>query len=76
MLIGTIFGVLVIPGLYYIFAKMSEGKNLIKDEASEPISEEMMRMSESEHLSKENASKISELKKRLKNLTKRKKDEK
>ncbi len=76
MLIGTIFGVLIIPGLYYIFAKMSEGKNLIKDEASEPISEEMMRMSESEHLSKENASKISELKKRLKNLTKRKKDEK
>jgi hypothetical protein len=36
----------------------------------------MMTMSESEHLSKENASKISELKKRLKNPTKRKKDEK
>ena len=40
MLIGTIFGVLLIPGLYYVFAKMAEGKSLIKDEHDEPISEE------------------------------------
>lgn len=40
MFIGTVFGVLVIPGLYYIFAKMADGRNLIKDEHTEPISEE------------------------------------
>jgi HAE1 family hydrophobic/amphiphilic exporter-1 len=32
MLFGTIFGVIVVPGLYYIFAKMAEGKKLIKNE--------------------------------------------
>jgi HAE1 family hydrophobic/amphiphilic exporter-1 len=39
MLIGTLFGVLVIPGLYYTFAKMTDGKQMIKDESFEPISE-------------------------------------
>ena len=75
MLIGTIFGVLIIPGLYYIFAKMADGRSLIKDEASEPVSEEFMRMSEGGSLSETNASKISEIKKMLKKLTKRKNDE-
>ncbi|MES2794676.1 MAG: efflux RND transporter permease subunit [Bacteroidota bacterium] len=40
MLFGTIFGVIIIPGLYYIFAKMIDGKNLIKDEAQIPLSED------------------------------------
>jgi len=40
MLIGTIFGVILIPGLYYIFGKMIEGRQLIKDEFSSPLSEE------------------------------------
>ncbi len=39
MLIGTVVGVLVIPGLYYLFAKMLTGKQLIKDEHDEPLSE-------------------------------------
>jgi len=39
MLIGTLIGVLVIPGLYYLFAKMAEGRKLIKDEHDEPLSE-------------------------------------
>jgi len=39
MLFGTIFGVILIPGLYYIFAKMIEGKSLIKNEAVEPLTE-------------------------------------
>ncbi len=43
MLIGTLFGVLLIPGLYFIFAKMAEGKSLIKDEHDEPISEELFK---------------------------------
>ncbi len=40
MLLGTVFGVLIIPGLYYIFGKLSEGRSLIRDEHDEPWSEE------------------------------------
>src|SRR5262249_27750165 len=32
MLLGTVIGVLVIPGLYYMFGKMADGKNFIKKE--------------------------------------------
>lgn len=39
MLFGTVFGVLLIPGLYYIFAKMEEGKSLIRKEDHKPLSE-------------------------------------
>jgi HAE1 family hydrophobic/amphiphilic exporter-1 len=39
MLFGTIFGVLVIPGLYFTFAKLVEGRDLIRDEAHSPLSE-------------------------------------
>ncbi len=39
MLMGTLVGVLVIPGLYYLFAKLSDGRKLIKDEHDEPLSE-------------------------------------
>ncbi|MEL7441530.1 MAG: efflux RND transporter permease subunit, partial [Pseudomonadota bacterium] len=38
-LFGTIFGVLVIPGLYYLFAKLEEGKSLIKNEDHVPLTE-------------------------------------
>ncbi len=75
MLIGTLGGVLIIPGLYYVFAKMADGKSLIKDEASEPISEEMMRVSEAKNQSATNAKKISKLTKLLKKLRKNKNDE-
>lgn len=75
MLIGTLFGVLVIPGLYYIFAKMGEGRSLIKDEANEPISEKFMRVRDSENQSKTNALNISKIIKLLKRLNKNKKNE-
>ncbi len=39
MLVGTIFGVFVIPGLYYLFGMMAGDKKLIKDEHNEPLSE-------------------------------------
>jgi HAE1 family hydrophobic/amphiphilic exporter-1 len=39
MLFGTIFGVIIIPGLYYIFAKMADGRKLIRDEEDSPLSE-------------------------------------
>ena len=39
MLMGTLVGVFVIPGLYYLFAKISDGKKLIRDEHDAPLSE-------------------------------------
>lgn len=41
MLLGTIFGVLIIPGLYYIFGKMSEKHIIVKDEEENPLTEEI-----------------------------------
>jgi HAE1 family hydrophobic/amphiphilic exporter-1 len=40
MLLGTIFGVIIIPGLYYVFAKLAVGRKLIKDEYDRPLTEE------------------------------------
>jgi HAE1 family hydrophobic/amphiphilic exporter-1 len=39
MLLGTTIGVLVIPGLYYLFGKMADGKKLLQDESDSPLSE-------------------------------------
>jgi HAE1 family hydrophobic/amphiphilic exporter-1 len=39
MLFGTVFGVILIPGLYYIFAKMIEGRSLVKNEELNPLTE-------------------------------------
>jgi multidrug efflux pump subunit AcrB len=47
MLMGTLVGVLVIPGLYYLFAKMADGRQLIRDEHDEPLSELFERTSAS-----------------------------
>jgi hydrophobic/amphiphilic exporter-1 (mainly G- bacteria), HAE1 family len=41
MLIGTIFGVLIIPGLYYLFGRISEKNILVKDEEENPLTEEI-----------------------------------
>ncbi|WP_268123658.1 efflux RND transporter permease subunit [Roseivirga pacifica] len=41
MLFGTIFGVIIVPGLYYIFGSLASGRSLIKDEYDEPLSEEL-----------------------------------
>jgi len=40
MLLGTIFGVIVVPGLYYVFGKMADGRKLIRDEDEVPLTEE------------------------------------
>ena len=42
MLFGTIFGVIVVPGLYYVFGKMAEGKKLIRDEDELPLTEDVV----------------------------------
>ncbi|MGF6848895.1 multidrug efflux pump subunit AcrB [Chitinophaga sp. W3I9] len=41
MLFGTVFGVLIIPGLYYIFGRLAEGHALVKDEEENPLTEEI-----------------------------------
>ncbi|MBN8857144.1 MAG: efflux RND transporter permease subunit [Sphingobacteriales bacterium] len=41
MLFGTVFGVVIIPGLYYIFGKISANKILIKNEEENPLTEEL-----------------------------------
>lgn len=58
MLIGTLVGVMVIPGLYYVFGKMSEGRELIRDEEESPLTEAMV----------EEANEVSFLKKLIKKL--------
>jgi HAE1 family hydrophobic/amphiphilic exporter-1 len=39
MMLGTVLGVLVIPGLYYLFARISDGRELLRDETHVPLSE-------------------------------------
>nr|WP_121272593.1 efflux RND transporter permease subunit [Pedobacter schmidteae] len=41
MLLGTIFGVLLIPGLYYIFGRIAERFTLVKNERENPLTEEI-----------------------------------
>ena len=39
MLIGTVIGVLAIPGLYYIFGTLAGDSKLLQDESSKPLTE-------------------------------------
>lgn len=41
MLFGTLFGVLIIPGLYYIFAKLADGRKMIKNENESPLTKDL-----------------------------------
>ncbi|RXR20532.1 efflux RND transporter permease subunit [Flavobacterium amnicola] len=44
MLFGTIFGVVIVPGLYYIFGSMADGRKLIKGEDESSLSDEFVQM--------------------------------
>ncbi|MFO0889344.1 MAG: efflux RND transporter permease subunit [Isosphaeraceae bacterium] len=39
MLVGTIVGVLIIPGLYYLFGSLADGRSLLQGETNQPVSE-------------------------------------
>lgn len=39
MLFGTVFGVIIVPGLYYIFGSLAEGRKLIQYEEDDSLSE-------------------------------------
>jgi hydrophobic/amphiphilic exporter-1 (mainly G- bacteria), HAE1 family len=49
MLTGTVIGVLVIPGLYYLFGRIADKRKLISDEADEPLSEVFERQAQEAH---------------------------
>ena len=40
MLLGTVLGVIVVPGLYYVLGRLGEGRALIRDEEDWPLTEE------------------------------------
>jgi len=42
MLFGTVFGVIIVPGLYFIFASIAEGRQLIKNEDDSSLTEEFV----------------------------------
>ncbi|MBL8633257.1 MAG: efflux RND transporter permease subunit [Myxococcales bacterium] len=42
MLFGTLFGVILVPGLYYVFGKLAEGRTLIRNEEETPLTEQVV----------------------------------
>ena len=50
MLVGTVIGVLVIPGLYYLFGQLDGGRKLLKDETHTPLSERFEHARRMNHL--------------------------
>jgi HAE1 family hydrophobic/amphiphilic exporter-1 len=65
MITGTLIGVLVIPGLYLVFASLVDGKNLLQEEDHSTISESFARTQ------KNRLNKQKELKKLVKTLIKK-----
>jgi len=41
MVFGTVFGVIIVPGLYYVFGSLVEGKRLIREEEDTSVTEEI-----------------------------------
>lgn len=41
MLFGTLFGVIIVPGLYYVFGSIASGRKLIKDEEDDSLTENL-----------------------------------
>jgi hydrophobic/amphiphilic exporter-1 (mainly G- bacteria), HAE1 family len=42
MIFGTIFGVIIVPGLYYIFGSLAEGRKMIKGEDDDSLTEDVV----------------------------------
>lgn len=42
MLFGTVFGVIIVPGLYYIFGSIADGRHLIKNEEENTLTDEFI----------------------------------
>ncbi len=54
MLFGTIFGVMIVPGLYYIFGSIAHGRQLIKDEDESTLTEDFVHAIDNFPIPKEN----------------------
>lgn len=54
MLFGTIFGVIIVPGLYYVFGRIAEGRKLIKNEDDSSLTEELVHRMDNFPQSEEN----------------------
>jgi HAE1 family hydrophobic/amphiphilic exporter-1 len=42
MLFGTFFGIIIVPGLFFVFAKLQEGRSLIQGEDGNPLTESIV----------------------------------
>ncbi|CAN5426260.1 efflux RND transporter permease subunit [soil metagenome] len=42
MLFGTVFGVIIVPGLYFIFGTMADGRKLIRDEDHDSLTDSLV----------------------------------
>lgn len=71
MLVGTLFGVIVIPGLYYFFGKMVAGRKLIKDQNVVPVSEGLIDSIKGEERSSRNERRINTILKLLRRRNKK-----
>jgi HAE1 family hydrophobic/amphiphilic exporter-1 len=54
MLFGTIFGVIIIPGLYYIFAHLADGRKMIKGEETDSLTEDLVHQIDTFPVTEEN----------------------
>lgn len=73
MLLGTVFGVIIIPGLYYIFASIADGKKLMDQESDEPWSEEITKYQDRDN---QKDSLIEKLKNTVRSLRRQNKNQK
>jgi HAE1 family hydrophobic/amphiphilic exporter-1 len=49
MLFGTVFGVIIVPGLYYLFGTIASGRKLIDDEEDTSVTHEVTHPPEAPH---------------------------
>ncbi len=75
MIFGTFIGVIIIPGLYYIFGTMADGKKLIKNEEDESLSEKFVRSMEEESTLRESLRKMNKKLKELLRISDKDKEE-
>jgi HAE1 family hydrophobic/amphiphilic exporter-1 len=54
MLFGTIFGVIIVPGLYYIFGSLAKGRQMIKDEEDSSLTEDFVHQIDNFQIKEEN----------------------
>ncbi|MBU2996764.1 efflux RND transporter permease subunit [Cellulophaga baltica] len=63
MVFGTIFGVVIVPGLYFIFGSLADGRKLIRDEEDTSLSDDFVHQVDDFNEYKENQQKTEDEKK-------------